>query len=158
MRKTLLTLLLVVAALTAMAQESRTHLVVWAKDGSQVAYSLTEQPLITFNDSVMRITTSLIEVNYPLATMACYTFETRALQTGWRDLKTDEPIAHFVGESLIFPQLEANTTVAIYSPVGQLLFSRTVSADGEYAFPLSYLNTGVYLIQVQGVTYKIVKR
>lgn len=158
MRKLLLTLLLAVAAFSAMAQESRTHLVVWTKDGSQVAYSLNEMPFITFNDSVMRITTELMEVSFPFANLARYTFETRTMQTGWRDLKTDEPIAHFVGESLVFPNLEANTTVALYSPVGQLLFSRTISADGEYAFPLSYLNTGVYLIYVKGITYKIVKK
>ena len=158
MKKKCWLLLLSVFCLSAMAQEIHTHLVVWAKDGTQVAYALTEQPVITFSETDLLIKTNLVEVNYPLAQMARFSYEKRNETTGLRDLKTDELICAFVGESLVFPYLEKNSIVTFYTPVGQVLFSRTITSAGEYAFPLSYLNAGVYMVNVNGVTCKIVKR
>jgi len=39
-----------------------------------------------------------------------------------------------------------------------LVFTKTVSTNGEYAFPLSNLSQGVYVVNVNGVTYKILKK
>jgi hypothetical protein len=157
MKKRILLLLMSFISLVAVAQQSRTHLIVWSNDGTQVAYAFNEQPKITFSETDLQIKTALVEVSYPLANMARFTYETRDTQ-GLRDITTDEPIGHFMGESLVFPYLEANSNVAIYTPVGQLLLSKTIVSAGEYAFPLSYLNEGVYLVHVNGLTYKIVKQ
>lgn len=158
MKKKISLLLLSLLTLTAWAQQSRTHLIVWAKDGTQVAYALNEQPTITFSETDLQIRTTLIEVNYPLDKMAHFGYETKDIQAGLRDITTDEHIARFVGESLVFPYLEAGSNVSVYTPQGQLLLNKTITAAGEYAFPLSYLTTGVYLVHANGLTNKIVKR
>ena len=62
------------------------------------------------------------------------------------------------GESLLFPALKANSTVSVYSLNGTLVFKKTIHQNGEYAFPLSNLNAGVYMVNVNGLTYKIMKR
>jgi hypothetical protein len=157
MKSKLLVLLLSFFCLSAMADEPKTQLVVWAKDGTKVAYALAENPKVTFTETDLVITTKGVEVNYALVNMARFTYENEIvtavtnLQTGALSLKLD-------GESLLFPALSANSTVSLYSLNGTLIFSKTVRKAGEYTFPLSGLNTGVYVVTVNGLTYKIVKR
>ena len=98
-----------------------------------------------------------MEVNYILDEMARFTYESND-ESAIINLQTDETPFKLTGESLLFPALKANSTVSVYSLNGALVFKKTVRQNGEYAFPLSTLNVGVYMINVNGLTYKIVKR
>jgi len=157
MKQTLLLVLLSYICLSAMANGPKTQLVIWAKDGTQVAYALAEKPKVTFTETNLVITTNGMEVNYTLANMARFTYEYNTV-TAITNLQTDESLFNFNGESLIFPALKANSTVSVYSLNGTLVFKKTVRQNGEYAFPLSNLNTGVYMVNVNGLTYKIAKK
>ncbi len=138
------------------AQISQTQLIVWAKDGTKVAYALTEKPKVTFTETDLVITSNGIEVNYSLENMLRFTYENST--TGITNLKTDETSFKLDGESLLFPSLETNSTVSIYAANGTLVFKQTIRQSGVYSFPLSNLNTGVYIVNVNGLTYKIMKR
>lgn len=157
MKTKLLTVLLSCFCLSAMAFEPKTQLVVWAKDGTKVAYALVDKPKVTFTETDLVIAAKGVEVNYSLEKMARFSYENDKtasitnLQTGETSFKLD-------GESLLFPSLSANSTVSLYSLNGTLVFSKTVQTAGEYSFPLSNLNAGVYLVTVYDLTYKIVKR
>jgi hypothetical protein len=59
---------------------------------------------------------------------------------------------------LLFPSLKAGSKVAIHNLGGSLVFSRTIETAGNYSFPLKHLDKGVYLVSVDGLTFKIVKR
>lgn len=141
----------------AKAENNPTNLVVWAKDGTKVAYALAEKPKVTFTETDLVITAKGIEVNYSLENMARFTYESND-ESAIFNLQTDESLFKLTGESLLFPALKANSTVAVYSLNGALVFKKTIRQNGEYAFPLSNLNAGVYMINVNGLTYKIVKR
>lgn len=143
-------------ALMAMANEPITKLVIWAKDGTKVAYALAEKPKITFTKSELVINTNNVDINYDLDKMSRFTYESGS-SAGITDLKSDD-IFRFQGEALVFPALSANSTISIYSLNGSLIFKKTVQTAGEYAFPLSELSTGVYLVNVNGITCKILKR
>lgn len=157
MKTTLMALLLPFFCLTAMADEPKTQLVVWAKDGTKVAYALAEKPKVTFTETDLVITAKGVEVNYSLENMARFTYESSE-NSAIRNLKTDEVSFKLDGESLLFPSLSANSKVSLHSLNGTLVFSKTVRTAGEYSFPLSGLNTGIYMVTVNGLTYKIVKR
>jgi len=157
MKTKLLTILLSLVCLSATADKPKTQLVVWAKDGTKVAYALAEKPKITFTETDLVITTNGIEVNYALERMARFTYEDGE-ETAIRDLKTGEVSFKQDGESLLFPNLKANSTISVLSLNGMLVFQKTVHRNGEYALPLSNLNAGVYLVNVNGLTYKIIKR
>ena len=157
MKQKLLLVLLSCFSLSAMADEPKTQLVVWAKDGTQVAYALAEKPKVTFTETDLVITANGVEVNYTLENMARFTYEDNT-STGITNLQTDESTFKLDGESLLFPALKANSTVSVYSLNGTLVFKKNVCQNGEYAFPLSNLNAGVYMVNVNGLTYKIVKR
>lgn len=142
--------------IAAQANEPITQLVIWAKDGTKVAYALNDKPKVTFTETDLIITSNAIEVNYALESMARFTYE-KSSDTGITNLLNNETFK-LDGESLLFPSLKANSTVSVYSANGTLVLKQTVRQSGEYAFPLSNLNAGIYLINVNGLTYKIMKR
>ena len=155
--KKLLSIILMLLPLLASAQEPKSFLVVWSKDGTKVAYALTEKPKITFTETDLVITAEGVDVNYPLENMSRFTYEAND-DTAIRDLKTDDVSFKLDGESLLFLDLSPNSTVSLNALNGNVIFSKTVQTAGEYAFPLSNLNAGVYLVTVNGLTYKIVKK
>lgn len=154
MKKKFLIVLLLFICLATTAQETRTHLVVWGKDGTQVAYALSEEPVITFSDSLMLIRTTQLEISYPLDQMAKLNYDTRD-NMSVRDISTDEARFLFNEESLLFLNLTPNSHVGLYTVSGHAIFSRTIDSYGEYAFPISQLPYGVYVVQVNNLTYKI---
>lgn len=156
MKKLLLLLLLLPICLSTMAEEYKTHLVVWAKDQSKVAYALDDEPKITFTETELVIESQTFKVSYPLEDMDRFTYESQS--SGIKDLQTEKETFQIEGESLIFPSLKANSSVALYSLNGTLILKKTIKEAGEYSFPLSNLMTGVYMVSVNGITYKVMKR
>lgn len=157
MKTKLLLSLLFCFCLMSMAEDIKTHLVVWAKNGTKVAYALTEEPKVTFTETDMVITAKGVEVNYSLENMARFTYESNDESTSI-NLNTDKECFKLNGETLLFPSLSAKSTIYIYSADGKLFFKKTIQTAGEYSFPLSSLSAGTYLVTVNGITYKIVKK
>lgn len=144
-------------SLVAKAEDNPTSLVVWAKDGTKVAYALAEKPKVTFTETDLIITATGVEVSYALGNMARFTYESND-ETSIVNLQSDESPFKLSGGSLMFPALKVNSTVSIFTPNGTLVFKKTVRQNGEYAFSLSNLNAGVYMVNVNGLTYKIMKK
>ena len=157
MKAKLLMLLSLFTVFSAAADEPKTQLVVWAKDGSYVAYALAEEPKVTFTDTDLVITANSVEVSYSLVNMARFTYETNE-NAAVKNIKTDEILFKLDSESLLFPALSANSTVQLCTLNGTLVFKKTIQSFGAYSFPLTYLNAGVYMVTVNGITYKIVKK
>ena len=59
---------------------------------------------------------------------------------------------------MLFPFLKANDLIFIYSTEGRQVLKKTIPQDGEYSFSLSQLTSGIYLVKINMLTYKIVKR
>lgn len=132
-------------------------LVVLTKGGTSVGYALDKKLVLTFTDSEMKITGDGIEVTYYLSDFDRYIYSSD-YESGIKDIRTDEILPQFNGERMFFPFLKANSSVGIYTLGGIQVFKKMVLEDGEYLFPLSALNNGTYLVHVNGLTYKIVKK
>lgn len=157
MKRNLTILLSLLLTFSANATEPVKNLAVWTKDGTKVVYSLSENPKITFTETDLLITTNGVEINYALKNMARFVYE-KSDATGITDLSTNEPSFKFNGEYLLFPALKANSTVSIHNLNGTLAFKKKVTTAGEYAVSLSNLGRGIYIVNVNGLTYKITKR
>ena len=136
MKKILLLSFYIFVSMIAKAEDIPTNLVVWAKDGSKVAYALADEPKVTFTETDFVISSKGKEVNYAIDKMARFTYETNE-QTAIRNIKTGEITFGTDGESLLFPSLKANSTLTIYSANGNIVFKKMVREKGEYALPLS---------------------
>ena len=138
--------------------QAETNLVVWKKDGSKVAFALTEKPKVTFSENSLMINSTTVSVSYDLEDMAKFTYEDSG-EEGIKNIENDkESSFKFDGEMLLFPSLKAGSKVAIHNLGGVLVFGRTIEAAGDYSFPISHLDKGVYVVSVDGLTYRIVKR
>lgn len=159
MRTRLIFLLLLSISFASLKANDRYTLCisVHSKDGSNVLYALEEKPKITFTDVDLIITSTGIQVSYPLKDMARLTYENKEV-TGIKKIHDDKVSFTHDGESIIFPCLKAKDIVSLYAINGTLIFTKNISTDGEYAFSLSDIEKGVYIVKVNSLTYKIMKK
>lgn len=157
MRSKLVLSFFICASVVAKADIISTNLIIWAKNGTKVAYALAEKPKVTFTETDLVIMTKGVEVSYPLESMARFTYEEDS-ETSVTELKAHDVSFKTNGESLLFPELKANSNVSVCNLNGTLVFQKTIMQNGEYVFPLSNLDAGVYLVKVNNLTYKIVKK
>ena len=156
MKKILCLLLLAFVNFSAVVAKSTINLAVFTKDGSKVLYALEEKPKITFTDTELVITTKGVEIAYALSDMNLLTYENG--ETSNITNLYDDASFKLDGESIVFSKLKANDIVSLYSINGTLVFKKKVSQDGEYGVSLNNIETGVYIVKVNSLTYKIMKK
>ena len=139
------------------AADETMYLIVWTKDSKQAGYALNKRPVLKFTEGEMKISGEGIDVIYALDNFARYTYSYQE-PTAVKDILTGEMKAKFDGESLFFPSLKANSTVSVYTLNGVEIFTKTIHEDGEYTLALSALRVGTYLVNVNGLKYKIMKK
>ena len=144
-------------SLSSVADEVKNQMVVWAKDGTSVVYVLDETPKVTFTDTDLVINTGGIEVHYALDQLEKFTYQVKEISSV-DDLKNSNRPFSFNGESLVFPNMEKDEIISIFSANGTLVLKKQVDKNGTYAFSASKLKLGTYLVNVNGLTYKIVKK
>lgn len=130
---------------------------VHSKDGSNVLFALEEKPKITFTDVDLIITTKGVEVSYPLKDMVRIAYENKEV-TSIKKLHDDKASFTLDGESIIFPCLKTKDIVSLYAINGTLIFKKFISTDGEYTFSLSDIKSGVYIVSINELICKIVKK
>lgn len=129
---------------------------VWKADGTVVSFNLDEVPVTTYSDGCLIIKTTMTTVTYPLEQVRKYTYSsvTDALSAP----KSESATLSQDGESLTFTGLKPLTPISIYNVSGQLI--RTIKARGLGNTTVSVANQpiGIYVVKVNGVTYKIMKK
>jgi hypothetical protein len=72
---------------------------------------------------------------------------------------SEEPKTSYAdGETLTFTNLRPSTTIQLYNVAGQLLSIVRSDEQNKATVSVSRLPIGVYVVKVNGVTYKITKR
>lgn len=133
------------------------NLVVWHKDGSKVLFKLSEKPKVTYGDSLVIIQTSTT-VEYAFQTIRKMTFELEEV-VGIKEVKA-EPGRPFSsdGETITFLPADKDLRVTIVQLNGIVVKDITVRRGQQSSLPLRSLPAGVYVMNVNGVTYKIKTR
>ncbi len=158
MKRAILTFIGVCVWIISHADNSPNALTVWSKDGTKVSYALNQRPKVTFSAEDLIITSVDNEVKYPLSQMSRFTFElTSGIDMVDVDGSNVTPF-DFDGDTMLFPAMDKNCKVLIYNTDGKLMISREVKSGTTLTIPLDILNSGIYLVNVSGITYKIIKR
>ena len=128
---------------------------VWQADGKVMNINLNEQPVTTYSDGQLIITTTKTTVTFPLEQVVKYTY---TYATG---ISSPEAVGSKMsadGESITFTGLKANTPVYLYTVAGQLVNTVTATGQSKTTVSVSGFPVGVYVVKANGVTFKITKR
>lgn len=143
--------------LFALAGEVSSALVIWTKDGNKVVYSLAEKPKITFSDKEMLLMTTVINVSFPLSNLKRFTFQNND-EVAIANIINDEPVINMDKDQLVFQSLKENSIVGIYKLNGTEIFKKIVQNTGYFSFYIGNLANGVYIVSVNGLNYKLIKK
>lgn len=142
-----------IVILMAQAAGFRT-LVVSQTDGTQVKIELTDEFNAWFEDGMLQVFGTPTEISIPQDKIKSFAFSEES-KSGIADVEVADAAAPQVsGNRLIFKQLPAKSSVAVYDAAGRCLANAT--AEGDYVLSLDSLGAGLRLVTVNGVTYKIV--
>lgn len=133
------------------------NLVVWHKDGSKVLFSLADPPKVTYGDSLVTIQAATT-VEYAFQSIRKMTFGTEEV-VGINELKAkpERPFSSD-GETVSFLSADRDLRVTIVRLNGVVVKDFMVKRSEQSSLSLRSLPTGVYLLNVNGVTYKIKTR
>jgi len=133
------------------------NLVVWHKDGSKVLFKLSEKPKVTYGDSLVTIQAATM-VEYAFQAIQKMTFESEEV-VGIKEMKPD-PERPFSsdGETVTFLPADKDLRVTIVQLNGIVVKDIAVRRGQQSSLSLRSLPAGVYLLNVNGITYKIKTR
>lgn len=155
MKTTKILLLLLTFFVSQAAMADDLVLQVWQADGKVMNINLNEQPVTTYSDGQLIITTTKTTVTFPLEQVVKYTY------TDATGISSPEAVGSKMsadGESIIFTGLKANTPVYLYTVAGQLVKTVTATGQSKTTVSVSGFPIGVYVVKANGVTFKITKR
>jgi len=112
------------------------------KDGGIVSYTFSEKPKVIYSQSVIILTTTTTQVEYPLSNLKKITFGS-TMPTGVEQVRT---ICDIV-----------DSTVRIYDINGRLV-KAVNGVDGETSFSLGDLGNGIYIVKNGKTTYKVINK
>lgn len=154
----LLSALLLVGGVWAQDEQPVQKLNVWMMDGSQLQFLLTDEPVTTFENGNLVITSNQGVYSYPLAQMKKYTHE--GLPEGI-DVPTVAPGTIMVrqnNEAILIDGLPDNVVVDVYSADGKLILSQRSIAGQSTLLNLANQPQGTYVVNVGQTSFKFVKQ
>lgn len=130
-------------------------LVVWQKDGTTVCFLLRERPKVVYDGDTVRISTPSLAADYPFSAIRKMTYPDANDIDGVDEVAApDKPFA-VKGEGLTFSAGRKPLDVRLFTADGKLVRAFSVGEASSATLPLGSLTAGIYLVSVDGVTYKI---
>ena len=129
---------------------------IWNKDNSIVnVIDLKEEPVIAILDNSIHITTSEYVLDYGIGEVRRFTYD--VLDTGIKDLlfPTD---CRQEGLYIIINNVKSKSSIGLYGINGMAIPVNAEQRGDGYAISLEGLSSGVYLLNVNGKTTKILKK
>lgn len=134
--------------------QTKDALQLWLDDGTITVYALSEKPVLSFSDGKMNIATSSLSTSYPLADIKLYKFieVPVGIQSPTNEEQQPVQVLHD-GSDIVIKGLHGSAV--LYDAAGHQL----AKAAGQPArFTLSGLPAGVYILNMNGQTIKLVKQ
>lgn len=155
MRRMLLLLCVAFFIFPAMAQNTLT---IHQKDGQQFNFGFDDKPVITYTDTYLVLKTTKTEVQYPLASVAKFTFTD--VEDAVIPIKQDSNAAQLEldGYVVSITGAKAGINVLVIGPDGKTLDTYKTGSDGSVTFSIADLPQGLYIINSENLTCKILKK
>ena len=158
MRKILL-LIALCAATGVMAQDAPVQkLNVWKMDGTKIQFLLTDEPVTTFENGNLVITTNQGVFSYPLAQMKKYTHEGLPQGIDVPMVAPGDILVHQNNEQMLIEGLPSNQLVEVYSADGKLILNKRAVSGQSTLLNLAAQPQGTYIVSIGSTSFKFVKQ
>ena len=125
-------------------------------DGQTHTINLNQEPVTFYEDGNLVITTINATISYPLETVHKFVYISGSSDI--QDIKGDRFEISRDGKFLTLSGLEKDTEAYLYSVNGMLMERIHVTASTSISINLESYPLGVYMIKVDGATYKILNQ
>ena len=140
-----------------MTARQREQLIILGKDGTKIAYALTDKPKITFTDSDLVVSVNGLTSNYLLINLLGITYSESDVMN-ISNAKDDFPLFYMNGNKLMFHKINRDMALFLYKIDGSLVFKKRISKDSDTTISLSSIESGIYVLQINGTVFKIIKK
>lgn len=160
MRKIHLLIALFAAIGAMMAQDSMPvqKLNVWKMDGSMISFLLTDEPVTTFENGNLVITTNQGVFSYPLAQMKKYTHEGLPEGIETPSVAPGDILVRQNDEQMLIEGIPDNQLVKVYSADGKLILSKHAVGGQSTLLSLIGQPQGAYIVNIGKTSFKFVKQ
>lgn len=131
-------------------------LTIWNHDNSTIkVINLKDEPLVTFSEESMQITTPELILEYGIKEVRKFTYSD--FETEIRNVK-QQANYHQKGVKIVLHNLKSKNGIALYGVNGISIPINVEQQGDDYVISLENLSSGVYLLNVNGQTTKILKK
>ena len=134
------------------------RMVLLKKDGTKSYYDLHEEPVTTFANGQLVLTTSKTTAYFQLSEIIRYTFEGAFDEIGKAKTRGGETVYHQTRDAMSFDGLPKGTLVELYTSDGRKLSSQHTSGDTTTEVSLADQPRGTYYVKIGDAQYKFEKR
>ena len=142
--------------------DAELYFVVWMHSGARISFPLAEHPILTYSEGNIVVITSKEQLSYPHDEVHKFTLTNE-------DISQDGETSSIVGtehnarwlrlgDVMQFSSCTPGEHVSVYSATGCLLAQYTISANGTLEIPLHQFGEGMYIVKIQTITYKFLKK
>ena len=156
-RGTMVMLFLLCTICGVKGEEPSAKLILCSKDGTKVAYLLTERPKISFAEDNLVIKTYSFYAEYPLTGIQKLSYE-GVSSMGINDIISDAVSFSIQdGDVVVLYNISPGQQISVYGIDGKM-YMRQISTDAKNTrISLSMLPSGTYVIKAKGLSFKIMK-
>ena len=146
------------AFLMAVPMFGQNTLTIFQKDGQQFSYGFIDKPVISYTDNDLVLKTSKTEVQYPLSSLAKFTFtDVQTSVVPVDENKSDAKLS--LDDNVVrIKGTESGTAISVIGSDGKTLVTYKTDAEGCVTFSIDELPEGIYIIQSESLTCKILKK
>lgn len=158
MRKLLLSLLLLTFSALTFAQE-KDVLGIFMKDGTSVYFLLEEKPLITFENSNVKVVSSTDEAVFERSQVDCFEFVDE-IPTAIEEVEEEfnREKCELSSNAIYLSGLTPGCKVQLFSIGGQSILAASANEDGTVTISIDSLPAGIYLVNYNVNTIKFIKQ
>ena len=133
-------------------------LTVHQKDGQQFSFGFSEKPVVSYTDNDLVIKSTKADVQYPLATVAKFTFD--EVPTAVNGLTEDvkKPTITLDEFVICISGAKADVEVRLISSDGKILQSCKTDKEGTAILSIADYPEGMYIISSENLSVKILKK
>jgi hypothetical protein len=137
---------------------SQNTLTIHQKDGQQFSFGLEDKPVITYTETDLVLKTTKTELQYPLASLAKFTFTD--IDDAVIPIKDDGNSAQLQLDNYVvcITGAKAGISVTVIGSDGKTVDTYKTDDDGSITFSIADLPQGLYIINTENLTCKILKK